>query len=684
MKKSLHILLLLGVLVLFNSQVSAQDSRNLDFDPNPVTVVADTTPAASFPYPTIFNFHYSTTYVPLINAGTVGAMYFNDKYYLNAWNSASLYRYNGEMGGPTTVADSMTYYGQIRDLTSDGTYLYGGRAAAAIYQMDANGALVSTITLPTGNVARTIAYTPEEDGFFISNFSDDIRLVSRAGAVVRTLTGTAAIAAKYGLAYSNVPGDVPALWAWGQGTLASPYNVLTKINPQTGAVLGTWQFGPLPIPSGATSPSGIAGGAEVCMINGNYVLLLNYQNYALAGYLLGTGSDPNVIFSDGFETYTAGQLLACQAPTLWTTWSNAACGSEDAEVSADFAYAGTRSVKVITDDDLIKKFGTSAYTSGKYKISFYVYIPSGKAGYWNTLASFAGSSSNWALEVYFDATGGGRINPGGAVPGTFQWTPNVWHKVEHFVDLDNNIGMFAFNNNVVHQQQYTLGAYTSAVPKTLDAVDFYGATANDVMYFDNFQIETINVVPVELTSFAATQQGSKITLNWTTATEVNNHGFEVERKIAESTDWTVIGFKQGFGTTTEARSYSFIDDISLISSDAVSYRLKQIDFDGRYEYSNEILVDNIVPTQFSVAQNYPNPFNPVTSIKYQLPAEKFVTLKVYNSLGEEVRTLVNNMVNAGSHEISFSADGLSSGVYFYILRAGQDEFVQTMKMILMK
>jgi hypothetical protein len=401
--------------------------------------------------------------------------------------------------------------------------------------------------------------------------------------------------------------------------------------------------------------------------------------------LEGTVSTPvNVIFSDGFETYTAGQLLACQAPTLWTTWSNAPCGGEDALVSSDFAYAGTKSVKVITDDDLIKKFGATAYTSGKYKISMYVYIPTGKAGYLNTLATFAGNSSAWALEVYFDATGGGRVNPNGVVPATFQWTPNTWHKVEHFVDLDNNIGMFAFNNNVVHQQQYTLGAYTSAVPKTLDAVDFYGATANDVMYFDNFQIETISVVPVEMTSFAATQAGSKITLNWTTATEVNNRGFEVERKIAESNDWTVIGFKQGFGTTTEAKAYSFVDDISLINANAVSYRLKQIDYDGRYEYSNEILVDNIVPTEFSVAQNYPNPFNPVTSIKYQIPSEKFVTLKVFNSLGEEVRTLVNDIVKAGSHEISFNAEGLSSGVYFYILRAGQDEFVQTMKMILMK
>ncbi len=192
------------------------------------------------------------------------------------------------------------------------------------------------------------------------------------------------------------------------------------------------------------------------------------------------------------------------------------------------------------------------------------------------------------------------------------------------------------------------------------------------------------IVPVELTSFTAMQKGNVITLNWTTATETNNRGFEIERQINSNGEWTVIGFKQGSGTAVNPSYYSFIDEISNLNATSVSYRLKQIDYDGKFEYSNVVMVENILPAEFTLFQNYPNPFNPSTVIKYQLPADNFVTLKVYNSLGEEVRTLVNGMVNAGTHEIKFDAKDLSSGVYLYVLRAGENDFIKTMKMILMK
>lgn len=396
-----------------------------------------------------------------------------------------------------------------------------------------------------------------------------------------------------------------------------------------------------------------------------------------------SGSGNTSLFTDDFESYTAGQKLACQAPTVWTTWSNAPCGSEDAEVSTEYAYNGTKSAKVVYNNDLVKDFGTPL-TTGKYKISFYIYVPTGKAAYFNTLASFNGTNSEWGIEVYFDAGGAGRVNPSGSVPATFQWTADTWHYVEHVVDLDNDFSQFYVNGSLVHSQVWTLGAYTSAVTKAIDANDFFGATTNDQYYIDNYMIEDLLIVPVELTSFAATQNGSQITLNWTTATETNNHGFEVERRVADSENWVVIGFKQGAGTTTSQTAYSYSDDISMLNTTAVSYRLKQIDFDGKFEYSNEILVDKILPTSYSISQNYPNPFNPVTTIKYQLPADNFVSLKIYNSLGEEVSTIINGMVSAGTHEVNFDAKDLSSGVYLYVLRAGENDFIKTMKMILMK
>lgn len=193
------------------------------------------------------------------------------------------------------------------------------------------------------------------------------------------------------------------------------------------------------------------------------------------------------------------------------------------------------------------------------------------------------------------------------------------------------------------------------------------------------------IVPVEFTSFTATSINGKIILNWKTATETNNSGFEIERRINDQSLWTTIGFKKGNGTTTEPQQYSFSDDVSGINATSISYRLKQVDFNGTSQYSNEVLVDNIAPVQYSLSQNFPNPFNPTTDINYALPYNSFVSLKVYNSLGQEVATLVNEPKPAGSYKINFNAAGLPSGVYYYVLRTGNNnEFVKTNKMILLK
>jgi photosystem II stability/assembly factor-like uncharacterized protein len=189
-------------------------------------------------------------------------------------------------------------------------------------------------------------------------------------------------------------------------------------------------------------------------------------------------------------------------------------------------------------------------------------------------------------------------------------------------------------------------------------------------------------VPVELTSFTAATSMGKVTLNWRTATELNNRGFEIQRKVDDNS-WVVIAFKNGNGTTTSPNNYSYSDNISGLNANKLSYRLKQLDFNGQAQYSPVVLVDNIVPVSYSVSQNYPNPFNPSTVIKYQLPENSFVNLKVYNSLGQEVSTLVNGMVNAGTYEVQFNASKLTSGVYYYVIKAGEN-FVQTKKMMLVK
>ena len=186
------------------------------------------------------------------------------------------------------------------------------------------------------------------------------------------------------------------------------------------------------------------------------------------------------------------------------------------------------------------------------------------------------------------------------------------------------------------------------------------------------------VVPVELISFTALQSENNILLEWQTATETNNSGFEIQRMINKV--WESIGFVPGYGTTVERHSYSFTDD--NVSSGPYQCRLKQIDFDGTFIYSNIVEVEIISPSEYQLYQNYPNPFNPSTVISYQIPVSSNVTLKVYDALGNEVVTLVNEFRPAGSYTFEFDAVNLPSGIYFYKLSSS--DFVETKKMILLK
>lgn len=191
---------------------------------------------------------------------------------------------------------------------------------------------------------------------------------------------------------------------------------------------------------------------------------------------------------------------------------------------------------------------------------------------------------------------------------------------------------------------------------------------------------TATPLPVELVSFVGSLNGNVVDLNWQTATEKNNSGFDVQRKSGNS--WESIGFVQGHGTTLEKNYYSFEDNISSLTQNVFTYRLKQIDFSGTYEYSSEVTINSSVPAEFNLSQNYPNPFNPTTLISYSLPQNSNVLLRVYDTLGKEVTTLVDGKQSAGKYQISFNASRLSSGIYYYTITAGS--FNLTRKMILMK
>ncbi len=193
-----------------------------------------------------------------------------------------------------------------------------------------------------------------------------------------------------------------------------------------------------------------------------------------------------------------------------------------------------------------------------------------------------------------------------------------------------------------------------------------------------------SALPVELASFTAEIAEKSVELKWRTATEVNNYGFEIQRSAISTQQsdnvWLKIGFVEGNGTTNAPKSYSFTDKSA---SGKTSYRLKQIDRDGKFEYSRTVEVTAVsAPKEFGLEQNYPNPFNPTTAIGYQLLANGFTSLKVYDALGREVATLVNEAKEAGTYSVQFDGAKLSSGIYFARLTSSGK--TQMRKLLMMK
>ena len=218
----------------------------------------------------------------------------------------------------------------------------------------------------------------------------------------------------------------------------------------------------------------------------------------------------------------------------------------------------------------------------------------------------------------------------------------------------------------------------------LSASVFFGDDESTLWNKEGFNNKNSTVIPVELTSFTRSILNGKVLLKWETATETNNSGFSIERS-KDNIGFSEISFIRGNGTTTDKSSYSYIDNSALAGK--YYYRLKQVDLDGSFHYSKTVEVDLGIPKQFSVDQNYPNPFNPATTIRFALPMNAKVNIKLYNTLGQEVANILNSDLGAGVHETTFNASNLSSGVYFYKLEAhGVDgsNFISTKRMLLMK
>ncbi len=258
--------------------------------------------------------------------------------------------------------------------------------------------------------------------------------------------------------------------------------------------------------------------------------------------------------------------------------------------------------------------------------------------------------------------------PGAMRGGTLDILDDIYISGNGGVFKSTNGGISFTNHNLTFSSNKIL-TYGNKI-----MVCVTGTTNGGVYIFTDTQ------VPVELNSITATADNENVLLSWTTATETNNKGFEIERKNSSDRNWQTVGFVQGNGTTTQTQSYSFFD-AGLLAGDYL-YRLKQIDFDGSYEYSSqvEVMVNSVL--SFKLEQNYPNPFNPATTIKFNLPKDAVVTLKVYDALGAEVTTIVNQQLEAGYYKYDWNASGYASGRYIYRLQAG--EFTSVKKMLMLK
>jgi len=234
-----------------------------------------------------------------------------------------------------------------------------------------------------------------------------------------------------------------------------------------------------------------------------------------------------------------------------------------------------------------------------------------------------------------------------------------------------------------------LGLTSSLRRKDNNGNDTYGTNGNGWDTNDNagdtyVETDIINSppLPVELSSFSASIKNGKVLLKWRTETEVNNYGFEVQKSEdrSQESEWNAIGFVTGNGNSNSPKDYSFLDD--NITARKLSYRLKQIDTDGNFEYSKTIEIDLGSPGKFELSQNYPNPFNPATTISFSLPESGNVRLMVYNLLGEQIADLINEVKEAGIHTINFDASKLNSGIYIYRIEFGG--YAQSRKMTFIK
>ncbi|MBS1492023.1 MAG: T9SS type A sorting domain-containing protein [Bacteroidetes bacterium] len=325
--------------------------------------------------------------------------------------------------------------------------------------------------------------------------------------------------------------------------------------------------------------------------------------------------------------------------------------------------------------------------TGKLKINnvgnTFIAFPIGNTSYNQVLINNAGTVDNFSINVQ-NSIDNPTIDNNQAVQ--LQW--NISEDVPGGSDATLNFRWpgsaegINVNHSLLKIGHFTGGNYVEVPSDPI--VDLGGiytiSSTGGVTSFSPFIIANQGIAPVELSSFTSIVTRNTVKLNWSTISEINNSGFDIERKSVTS-DWTKVSNVNGNGTSNNVHTYTY-DDRNLTTG-KYNYRLKQIDFNGNYKYyqlTNEVEVG--IPNKYDLSQNYPNPFNPSTTINYELPKSNFVSLKIYDMMGREVANLVNQTQDAGFYSIKFDASKLSSGIYFYKIQAA--DFSAVKKLMLVK
>jgi len=361
-----------------------------------------------------------------------------------------------------------------------------------------------------------------------------------------------------------------------------------------------------------------------------------YNNYVYAGGHLNAGGNPYI---NGFVLRWYGYVNSVYPLTY--VINNTVVTANGGENTILQEYAG------IFYNNIICQLGTN----GQNPANFGGTPLEAFASSWNLDRTYVDKCLNNLMwnECTNDMSFGGNrfVGSGGNPTGTIDGGWAEWTGTYGGTGINANP---LFVNNVRERYGYVIASNSPArnagedlqafiESKGLPWTDIEGNPRDSSPDIGAYEYDS--QIPVELTSFSATSEADKVLLKWSTATETNNQGFEIERK-QDNSGWEHIGFREGNGTTTEPKEYIYIDDISTLKLTSLAYRLKQIDFDGSFEYSEVVEVE-VMPTQFELSQNYPNPFNPSTTIMFSLPEETPLKINISPVLGELVETVAEGI-----------------------------------------